>query len=77
MTTNLLPVGTKVRVTEQGEFARRAYNAVVGGYDIHRTKYHLGVEYLPGMFTEPIAWAFLEWVKPLEEEKGPNDQPPD
>lgn len=59
----VLPVGTVVQVTEH--FGRiteepRVYRAVIRGYDMSRTKYHLAPEFMRGEFTsEPICWAFL------------------
>ena len=69
MSEMMLPVGTIVRVEEPDPHGRpdegAIYWAKVVGYDMGRTKYHLGVEFLPGQFMEDGgSWAFPSWVTP-------------
>lgn len=69
-----LPVGTLVRVTphvirrlDGSRTQQPPYRAIVRGYDIHRTKYHVSPEHLPGVFTrEGLRWPFLDEVQPAE-----------
>lgn len=69
----LLPVGTVVRVTRMPivrldgttEQPPPPYTAIVRGYDMGRTKYRLGTEYLPGEFTDGGDWAFPHHVQAL------------
>lgn len=44
------------------------YRALVVGYDVFRTKYNLGREYLPGRFGDGGWWAFLHRVEALGEQ---------
>lgn len=61
----LLPVGTVVTVTDPTADLPdgRTYRALVRGYDLGRTKYHLGAEYAPGRFCDGGWWAFPSWVQ--------------
>jgi hypothetical protein len=59
----LLSVDAIVRVVELGPTARPPYRAIVRGYDMGRTKYNLGAEYLPGRFCDGGWWAFPSEVE--------------
>lgn len=69
----LLPVGTVVWVTRlpitrldgTTEQPPPPYNAIVRGYDMHHSKYELGREYLPGMYSDGGDWAFPHHVQAL------------
>lgn len=62
----LLPIGTLVQVTPFPTSEKRPYQAIVRGYDMGRTKYHLGDEYMRGLFMEKgLSWAFPGQVKEI------------
>lgn len=67
MTRELIPVGTLVQVTPMSIRERRPYRGIVRGYDMGRTKYHIGDEYMRDLFQERgSSWAFLSEVTPIE-----------
>lgn len=59
----LLPVGTYVRVTPFPITGERPYTGKVIGYDLHRSKYRIGCEYLPGLFADWPRFAFPKEVE--------------
>jgi hypothetical protein len=66
----LLPVGAIVRVTERHTLARPPYVAEGVGYDIGRTRCHLGARYGgwgEWLFADGGRWAFLDEVEPCAE----------
>ena len=69
---DLLPVGTYVRVEEPDPPGRPDEGAIwwgkVVGYDMGRTKYEIGQEYLPGAFMDGGSWAFPSWVHRASED---------
>lgn len=65
--TNLLPVGTHVRVTP---FEGRTYIAKVVGYDLGHSKYELGARFGgwgEWLFGDGGRWAFPREVKAISE----------
>lgn len=62
-----LPVGTLVKVYPFPIRKQNPYQAVVRGYDMHRSKYELGQEYLPGKYSDGGSWAFSSEVNPVTE----------
>lgn len=70
----LLPVGTEVMVTPEEVRNRPPYRAIVRGYDMGRTKYHLSawvMGWSEGFYTgEAYCWAFPDEVVRYEEGDG-------
>jgi hypothetical protein len=64
-----LGIGELVRVFPLSIMEREPYNAMVVGYDMHRTKYHLGHHVYGDLYTDGIAWAFANEVLPVTEHK--------
>jgi hypothetical protein len=67
---DLLPVGTYVAVQPppiEIKSGSIPYTGRVVGYDMHRSKYEVGYEYLPGQFGAGGWWAFPGQVRQLQE----------
>lgn len=61
----VLPIGTLVQVTPQ-HTDRPPYRGIVRGYDMGRTKYFVGDEYMWGLFHEDgLSWPFIDEVEGL------------
>lgn len=64
-----LKVGDLVRVFPLRILEQEPYNARIVGYDMHRTKYHLGRHVYGDLYTDGTAWAFANEVLPVAEHK--------
>jgi hypothetical protein len=61
-----LPVGALVQVTPLPVREERPYRGVVRGYDMSRSKYRIGAEYIFGLFADPgYSWVFPSEVGPI------------
>jgi hypothetical protein len=64
---DLLPIGTIVKVTERWP-TERTYVGKVVGYDLGRSKYHVGARYAPGLYANGGWWPFPSDVEPAGED---------
>lgn len=79
----LLPVGTRVLVSERKHFdedyPQQPYVGLVAGYDMHRSKYQIRPEIFsePGTYFEHVRWAFADNRVERHPEQNPTPPAPE